>query len=118
MIDSCSCTLFVPTLELITIKYVILASAIMILTSFPDVLVTINLYMKNEIFAKLYCFIKIIGSDTFWIQKLPARERSLIPSPILDRTFPNSYNKNLIMRTLKSSRDIQKKEDGPDRCFG
>ena len=27
-------------------------------------------------------------------------------------------NKNIIMSSLKSSRDIQKKQGGPDSCFG
>ena len=27
-------------------------------------------------------------------------------------------NKNIIMSSFKSSRDIQKKEGGPDSCFG
>ena len=27
-------------------------------------------------------------------------------------------NKNIIMSSFKSSRDIQKKEGGPDNCFG
>ena len=27
-------------------------------------------------------------------------------------------NKNIIMSSFKSSGDIQKKEDGPDSCFG
>ena len=27
-------------------------------------------------------------------------------------------NKNKIIRSIKSSRDIQKKEGGPDSCFG
>ena len=27
-------------------------------------------------------------------------------------------NKNIIMGSFKSSRDIQKKEGGPDSCFG
>ena len=27
-------------------------------------------------------------------------------------------NKNVIMSSFKSSRDIQKKEGGPDSCFG
>ena len=27
-------------------------------------------------------------------------------------------NKNIIMNSFKSSRDIQKKEGGPDSCFG
>ena len=27
-------------------------------------------------------------------------------------------NKNIIMSSFKSSRDIQKKECGPDSCFG
>ena len=29
-----------------------------------------------------------------------------------------SINKNIIMSSFKSSRDIQKKEGGPDSCFG
>ena len=29
-----------------------------------------------------------------------------------------NMNKNIIMRSFKSSRDIQKKEGGPDGCFG
>ena len=30
----------------------------------------------------------------------------------------NQTNKNIIMSSFKSSRDIQKKEGGPDSCFG
>ena len=30
----------------------------------------------------------------------------------------NRKNKNIIMSSFKSSRDIQKKESGPDSCFG
>ena len=30
----------------------------------------------------------------------------------------NKDNKNIIMSSFKSSRDIQKKEGGPDSCFG
>ena len=29
-----------------------------------------------------------------------------------------TVNKNIIMCSFKSSRDIQKKEGGPDSCFG
>ena len=32
--------------------------------------------------------------------------------------FIEYSNKNIIMRAFKSSRDIQKKEGGPDSCFG
>ena len=32
--------------------------------------------------------------------------------------FYNCMNKNIIMSSFKSSRDIQKKEGGPDSCFG
>ena len=30
----------------------------------------------------------------------------------------NRKNKNILMSSFKSSRDIQKKESGPDSCFG
>ena len=32
--------------------------------------------------------------------------------------FHRGLNKNIIMSSFKSSGDIQKKEDGPDSCFG
>ena len=35
-----------------------------------------------------------------------------------DVIFSFLINKNIIMSSFKSSRDIQKKEGGPDSCFG
>ena len=33
-------------------------------------------------------------------------------------SFKKGLNKNIIMSSFKSSRDIQKKDGGPDSCFG
>ena len=35
-----------------------------------------------------------------------------------DNNILGITNKNIIMSSFKSSRDIQKKEGGPDSCFG
>ena len=40
------------------------------------------------------------------------KDKARIPT---DDLIPN---KNIIMSSFKSSRDIQKKEGGPDSCFG
>ena len=43
---------------------------------------------------------------------------SVTAQPGLCRTRSETPNKNIIMSSFKSSRDIQKKEGGPDSCFG
>ena len=45
-------------------------------------------------------------------KKLPAR------LTICSHCILSICNKNIIMSTFKSSRDTQKKEGGPDSCFG
>ena len=49
------------------------------------------------------------------------RIKSIILCSNDDRQLTLSYftaSKNIIMSSFKSSGDIQKKEDGPDSCFG
>ena len=41
-----------------------------------------------------------------------------LPSKLPVSQLQNHSNKNIIMSSSKSSRDIQKKEVGPDSCFG
>ena len=41
---------------------------------------------------------------------------TMVEEKIVDVSM--SLNKNIIMSSFKSSGDIQKKEGGPDSCFG
>ena len=40
------------------------------------------------------------------------------PTTFNDTILAVKTNKNIIMSSFKTSGDIQKKEGGPDRCFG
>ena len=48
----------------------------------------------------------------------PSLWSAILLSPMLEISPEFLSNKKIIMSSFKSSRDIQKKEGGPDSCFG
>ena len=53
------------------------------------------------------------------LNKYFCKKKSNIPNDLAEIVnFHFSHYKNMIKGSFKSSRDIQKKEGGPDSCFG
>ena len=79
-----------------------------------------NLYVYS---GQLSCFSAVVPTDiSFYIRRevvvLPLSERSKNFKTLGFLANDRVTNKNIIMSSFKSSRDIQKKAGGPDSCFG
>ena len=70
-------------------------------------------FHKYELLHEKYCFLLMQVTN---VQRTRVNKAYFWPQIL--RNVPNLYNKNIIMCSFKSSGDIQKKEGGPDSCFG